>query len=278
MVDIVEGLPHGKALDLLHAAPLMGYDSNVTGTNDYADIADSDIVVITAGIPRKPGMSRDDLLTTNIKITRQVCDNIVEYAPDSMIMTVTNPLDIITYSVLRSTQFDRNRVFGMSGLLDSSRFATFIAKEMNCSVMDVRAIVMGGHGDSMVPLPEYSSIAGIPLDKLMDDERIQKVVNRTIHAGAEIVKYMKTGSAFYAPSAAIVAMIEAILKDTRRIIPASVFLNGEYGIRDVCLGVPTVFGKGGAEDIIELSLTEQQQESLQNSARKVKEGIEKTQL
>lgn len=277
MLDIVEGLPQGKALDLLHAAPLMGYDSDVTGTNDYADIAGSDLIVVTAGIPRKPGMDRDDLLETNIKIIRQICGNIVEYAPDSMIMTVTNPLDIITYAALRSTQFDRNRVFGMSGLLDSSRFASFIAKEMNCSVKDVRAIVLGGHGDFMVPLPEYSSVAGIPLEKIMDEERIRNVVERTIHAGAEIVEYMKKGSAFYAPSAAIAAMTEAILKDTKRIIPASVFLNGEYGIHDVCLGVPAVFGKNGAEEIIELDLKQEHMELLRNSAGKAKEAIGKIQ-
>ncbi|WP_292467058.1 malate dehydrogenase [Methanolobus sp.] len=275
MVDIVEGLPQGKALDLLHAAPLMGYDINVLGTNNYADIIDSDIVVVTAGIARKPGIDRDDLLATNIKITLQVFAEIERYAPDAIIMTVTNPLDIITYSALRSTQFDRNKVFGMGGLLDSSRFASFIAREINCSVKDVRAMVLGGHGDSMVPLPDHSSVAGIPLSKLMDEESIERVVNRTINAGAEIVGYMKNGSAFYAPSAAIVAMIEAILNDTKRIITASVFLNGEYGLHDICLGVPVVFGKDGVEKIIELELSSQEMEALQRSANKVREGIAK---
>ncbi|WMW22040.1 malate dehydrogenase [Methanolobus mangrovi] len=275
MVDIVEGLPQGKALDILQAAPLVGYDVDVIGTNDYADIFDSDVVVVTAGIARKPGMERDDLLATNIKITQQVCANIEKYAPDAIIMTVTNPLDIITYAALRCTQFDRNRVFGMSGLLDSSRFASFIAKEMNCSVRDVNAMVLGGHGDSMVPLPKYTTVAGIPLNKLMDENTISKIVDRTINAGAEIVGYMKNGSAFYAPSAAIAAMVEAILKDTKRIVPASAFLNGEYGQHDICLGVPVKLGRDGVEEIIELELSSQEMEALQISANAVREGIEK---
>ncbi len=275
MLDIVEGLPQGKALDIFQAAPLMGYDVDVTGTNDYADINDSDVVVITAGIARKPGMSRDDLLATNIKITQQVCANIEKYAPEAIIITVTNPLDIITYAALRCTQFDRNKVFGMSGLLDSSRFASFIAKEMKCSVRDVSAMVLGGHGDSMVPLPEYSTVSGIPLGKLMDDFTIEKVVNRTINAGAEIVEHLKDGSAFYAPSAAITSMVEAILNDTKRIVPASAFLNGEYGQHDICLGVPVKLGKEGVEEIIELELSNEEIQALQRSAKAVKEGIEK---
>ncbi|SFM42960.1 malate dehydrogenase [Methanolobus profundi] len=275
MVDIVEGLPQGKALDILQAAPLMGYDVDVKGTNDYADIAGSDVVVITAGIARKPGMSRDDLLATNIKITQQICASIEQYAPDAIIMTVTNPLDIITYAALRCTQFDRNKVFGMSGLLDSSRFASFIAKELNCSVKDVCAMVLGGHGDSMVPLPEYSTVSGVPLSKLMDEATIERIVNRTINAGAEIVAYMKSGSAFYAPSAAIATMVESILNDTKRIVPASAFLNGEYGQHDICLGVPVKLGKNGVEEIIELELTKQEMEALQRSADAVREGISK---
>lgn len=273
MVDIVEGLPQGKALDIRQAAPLIGYDVDVIGTNDYADISNADVVVVTAGIARKPGMDRHDLLATNIKITQQVCSNIEKYAPDSIVITVTNPLDIITYAALRCTQFDRNRVFGMSGLLDSSRFASFIAKEMNCSVKDVNAIVLGGHGDSMVPLPEYATVAGIPLSKLMDAETIERIVNRTVNAGAEIVEYMKNGSAFYAPSAAIATMVEAILNDTKRIIPASTYLNGEYGQHDICLGVPVKLGKGGVEEIIELELSSQEMRALQRSANAVREGI-----
>ncbi|WP_094226776.1 malate dehydrogenase [Methanolobus psychrotolerans] len=273
MVDIVEGLPQGKALDIRQAAPLIGYDVDVIGTNDYADISNADVVVVTAGIARKPGMDRHDLLATNIKITQQVCSNIEKYAPDAIVITVTNPLDIITYAALRCTQFDRNRVFGMSGLLDSSRFASFIAKEMNCSIKDVNAMVLGGHGDSMVPLPEYATVAGIPLSKLMDAETIERIVNRTVNAGAEIVEYMKNGSAFYAPSAAIATMVEAILNDTKRIIPASTYLNGEYGQHDICLGVPVKLGKGGVEEIIELELSIQEMRALQRSANVVREGI-----
>ncbi|WP_342306134.1 malate dehydrogenase [Methanolobus sp. ZRKC5] len=275
MLDIVEGMPQGKALDILQAAPLIGYDVDVIGTNDYADISDSDVVVVTAGIARKPGMERDDLLATNIKITQQVCENIEKYAPDAIIITVTNPLDIITYAALRCTQSDRNRVFGMSGLLDSSRFASFIAKEMNCSVRDVNAMVLGGHGDSMVPLPEYSTVSGIPLSALMDEQTIEKIVNRTINAGAEIVEYMKNGSAFYAPSAAIASMVEAILNDTKKIVPVSAFLNGEYGQHDICLGVPVKLGKEGVEEIIELELSSQEMAALERSANAVKEGIAK---
>lgn len=275
MLDIVEGMPQGKALDILQAAPLIGYDADVIGTNDYADISGSDVVVVTAGIARKPGMERDDLLATNIKITQQVCENIEKYAPDAIIITVTNPLDIITYAALRCTQSDRNRVFGMSGLLDSSRFASFIAKEMNCSVRDVNAMVLGGHGDSMIPLPEYSTVSGIPLNALMDEKTIEKIVNRTINAGAEIVEYMKNGSAFYAPSAAIASMVEAILNDTKKIVPVSAFLNGEYGQHDICLGVPVKLGKEGVEEIIELELSSREMAALERSASAVKEGIAK---
>ncbi|WP_406670928.1 malate dehydrogenase [Methanolobus sp. ZRKC4] len=275
MLDIVEGMPQGKALDILQAAPLIGYDVDVIGTNDYADISDSDVVVVTAGIARKPGMERDDLLATNIKITQQVCENIEKYAPDAIIITVTNPLDIITYAALRCTQSDRNRVFGMSGLLDSGRFASFIAQEINCSVKDINAMVLGGHGDSMVPLPGHTTVSGIPLTSLMDEDAINRIIKRTVNAGAEIVGHLKTGSAFYAPSAAIACMTEAILKDTKRIVPASVQLDGEYGLKDICLGVPVKLGKKGAEEIIELELSSQEMAALERSANAVKEGIAK---
>ncbi len=273
MVDIVKGLPQGKALDIQQAAPLMGYDVNVMGTNEYADIVDSDIVVVTAGIARKPGMSRDDLLATNIKITKQVCDNIRSCAPDSIIITVTNPLDIVTYAALKCTNFDKKRVLGMSGLLDSSRFASFVAMELGCSVKDVSAMVLGGHGDSMIPLPEYSSVSGIPLKELMDLNTIEKIVDRTINAGAEIVGHLKTGSAFYAPSAAITTMVEAILNDTKKIITASVHLNGEYGMYDICMGVPVKIGRNGIEKIIELELNDKNKEALQKSADSVEAAI-----
>lgn len=275
MLDVVEGLPQGKALDIAQAAPVMGYSVDVTGTNDYRDITDSDIVIVTAGIARKPGMDRDDLLAINIKIIREVCANIREHTPGSIVMTVTNPLDVTTYAAAKYMQQERGRVFGMSGLLDSSRFATFIAKEIGCSVKDVDAMVLGGHGDSMVPLPEYTTISGIPLPQLLDRETIDRLVQRTVNAGAEIVGHLKTGSAFYAPSAAVAMMTEAILKDTKRIVPASVYLDGEYGLRDVCLGVPVRIGKGGAEKVIELELTAEQNQALKRSADEVRQGISK---
>lgn len=275
MLDVVEGLPQGKALDIAQAAPVMGYSVDVTGTNDYRDITDSDIVIVTAGIARKPGMDRDDLLAINIKIIREVCANIREHTPGSIVMTVTNPLDVTTYAAAKYMQQERGRVFGMSGLLDSSRFATFIAKEIGCSVKDVDAMVLGGHGDSMVPLPEYTTISGIPLPQLLDREIIDRLVQRTVNAGAEIVGHLKTGSAFYAPSAAVAMMTEAILKDTKRIVPASVYLDGEYGLRDVCLGVPVRIGKGGAEKVIELELTAEQDQALKRSADEVRQGISK---
>jgi malate dehydrogenase len=275
MLDVVEGLPQGKALDIAQAAPVMGYSVDVTGTNDYRDITDSDIVIVTAGIARKPGMDRDDLLAINIKIIREVCANIREHTPGSIVMTVTNPLDVTTYAAAKYMQQERGRVFGMSGLLDSSRFATFIAKEIGCSVKDVDAMVLGGHGDSMVPLPEYTTISGIPLPQLLDRETIDRLVQRTVNAGAEIVGHLKTGSAFYAPSAAVAMMTEAILKDTKRIVPASVYLDGEYGLRDVCLGVPVRIGKGGAEKVIELELTAEQNQALKKSADEVRQGISK---
>ncbi|KXS43546.1 MAG: malate dehydrogenase [Methanolobus sp. T82-4] len=275
MLDIVEGLPQGKALDIAQAAPIMGYDVDVTGSNDYADISDSDIVVITAGIARKPGMDRDDLLATNIKITQDVCANIMQHSPEAIIMMVTNPLDVVTYAAIQCTELERGRTFGMSGLLDSSRFAYFIAKEINCSVRDINAMVLGGHGDSMIPLPEYTTVSGIPLNEIMEKDTVDKVVKRTVNAGAEIVGYLKTGSAFCAPSAAIASMTEAMLKDTKRIVPASVYLNGEYGLDDVCLGVPVKLGRNGAEEIIELRLTEEQTRELHKSAETVRSGISK---
>jgi malate dehydrogenase len=273
MLDVVDGLAQGKALDIAQAAPVMGYNVDVAGTNDYSDISGSDIVIVTAGIARKPGMDRDDLLTTNIKITREVCSHIQEHTPGAIIMTVTNPLDVTTYAAVKCTQQERGRVFGMSGLLDSSRFATFIAKEIQCNVRDVNAMVLGGHGDSMVPLPEYTTVSGIPLPGLMEKETIDRLVQRTVNAGAEIVGHLKTGSAFYAPSAAVAIMTEAILKDTKKIVPASVYLDGEYGLRDICLGVPVKIGKRGAEEIIELKLTVDQEQALKQSAEDVRRSI-----
>jgi malate dehydrogenase len=273
MVDIVEGMPQGKALDIAQAAPIMGYDVDVTGTNNYADIEGSDIVIITAGIVRKPGMDRDDLLATNIKITQQVCASIENYTPESIIITVTNPLDIITYVANQCTNLEKGKVFGMSGLLDSSRFESFIAAEIGCSARDVNAMVLGGHGDSMVPLPEHATVSGMPLSDLLDKEIIDRLVERTINAGAEIVGHLKTGSAFYAPSAAIASMAESVLLDKKRIVPASAYLEGEYGYNDICLGVPVKLGKNGVEEIIELKLSPEQKKALDRSAEAVKASI-----
>lgn len=278
MLDVVPGLPQGKALDLMQAATFIGYDVNVKGTNDYVDIAGSDVVIITAGIARKPGMARDDLLNINAKIIREVCHNIKQYAPKSIVITVTNPLDIITYAVYEYTGFGKYRVFGMSGLLDSARFASFVAQELGCSVKDVNAMVLGGHGDSMVPLPQYTTVSGIPISEFLPQETIDRLVTRTINAGAEIVSLLKDGSAFYAPSAAIVAMVEAIVKDSGRVLPASVYLEGEYGFSDVCIGVPVRLGKNGVEQVIEINLTQEQTVAFSNSEKAVRSGIEKIKI
>jgi len=273
MTDIVEGLPQGKALDLAEAGPLCGYDSKVTGTNDYKDIEGSDVVVVTAGIARKPGMTREDLLKINGKIIREVSQNIAKYAPDSIVITVTNPLDIMTHVALKTTDFDPRRVFGMSGVLDSGRFATFIAMELDCSVRDISAMVLGGHGDTMVPLPRFTTVSGVPITELMSKDTIQRLVERTVNGGAEIVNLLKTGSAFYAPSAAVMNMVEAVLKDTKRVMPVCTYLDGEYGNADIYLGVPVKLGVRGVEEIIELELTSDEKKSLDRSAEAVRSGI-----
>ncbi|HEY6586429.1 MAG TPA: malate dehydrogenase [Candidatus Methanoperedens sp.] len=273
MTDIVEGLPQGKALDIMEAGPLLGYDSNIIGTNDYKDIEGSDVVVITAGIARKPGMTREDLLKINTKIITDVSQNIKSYAPDSVVITVTNPLDIMTYVSMKTTGFEPNRVFGMSGVLDSGRFATFIALELGCSVRDIKAMVLGGHGDTMVPLPRFTTVSGVPITELMPESTINRLVDRTINGGAEIVNLLKTGSAFYAPSAAVTNMVEAVIKDTKRILPVCAYLSGEYGKKDIYLGVPVKLGKIGIEEILELELTAEEKKALDRSAEAVKSGI-----
>jgi malate dehydrogenase len=273
LTDIVEGLPQGKALDLMESGPLFGYDSKVTGTNDYKDIEGSDVVVITAGIARKPGMTREDLLKINTKIITDVSNNIKRYAPDSVIITVTNPLDIMTYVTLKTTGFEPERVFGMSGVLDSGRFAAFIAMELGCSVRDINAMVLGGHGDTMVPLPRFTTVTGVPITELMPHSTIDRLVERTVNGGAEIVNLLKTGSAFYAPSAAVTNMVEAVIKDTKRILPVCAYLNGEYGKKDIYLGVPVKLGKHGVEEIVELKLTKEEEKALGKSADAVKSGI-----
>jgi malate dehydrogenase len=271
LIDVVEGVPQGKALDLLEAMPIEKRDSHILGSNDYADTANSDIVVITAGIPRKPGMSRDDLLNTNYKIMSDVVGNVVAHSPECILIIVSNPLDAMAQAAYKQAGFNRERVIGMAGVLDSARFRTFIAEELKVSVENVTAFVLGGHGDTMVPLPRYSTVAGIPITDLLDAATIERLVQRTRDGGAEIVKYLKTGSAYYAPSAATVEMVEAILKDKKKILPCAVYLQGEYGISGLYVGVPCKLGSRGLEQIIEIKLTTEEQAALQKSADAVKE-------
>jgi malate dehydrogenase len=271
LIDILPGVPQGKGLDILEACPIECSDSRVLGTNDYADTADSDVVVITAGIARKPGMSRDDLLNTNYKVMQQVTAEIVKHSPNCIIVPVTNPLDAMCQAVYRVSGFPRERVIGMAGVLDSARMRTFIAQHLNVSVENVHAFVLGGHGDTMVPLARYSTVAGIPLPELMDAETIKKICDRTANGGAEIVKLLGTGSAYYAPASAAVEMVEAILKDKKKILPCSTFLQGEYGIKDLFVGVPVKLGAKGIEQIIEIKLTPEEDAALKKSAAAVKE-------
>ncbi len=271
LVDVVEGVPQGKALDLLEAMPIAKRDVHVTGSNSYEATANSDIVVITAGIPRKPGMSRDDLLNTNFKIMSDVVGKVVSYSPESILIIVSNPLDAMAQAAYRQSGFNRERVIGMAGVLDSARFRSFIAEELNVSVENVTAFVLGGHGDTMVPLPRYTTVAGIPITELLPSERIDAIVQRTRDGGAEIVKYLKTGSAFYAPSAAAVEMAEAILKDKKKILPCAAYLQGEYGIDGYFIGVPCKLGAAGLEQIVEIKLTAAEDAALKKSAAAVKE-------
>jgi malate dehydrogenase len=271
LIDVVEGVPQGKGLDLLEAMPIEKRDSHILGSNDYADTANSDIVVITAGIPRKPGMSRDDLLHTNYKIMSDVVGKVVAHSPETILIIVSNPLDAMAQAAFKQAGFNRERVIGMAGVLDSARFRTFIAEELKVSVENVTAFVLGGHGDTMVPLPRYSTVAGIPITELMDAATVERLVQRTRDGGAEIVKYLKTGSAYYAPSAAAVEMVEAILKDKKKILPCAAYLQGEYGIEGLYVGVPCKLGSRGLEQIIQIKLTDEEQAALQKSADAVKE-------
>src|SRR3954470_14473643 len=273
LIDVLEGVPQGKGLDLLEAMPIEKRDSYVLGTNDYADTANSDIVVITAGIARKPGMSRDDLLNTNYKIMQDVIAKCVAASPDCIIIVVSNPLDAMAQAAFKLSKFSKNRVIGMAGVLDSARFRTFIAEELKVSVENVTAFVLGGHGDTMVPLPRYSTVAGIPITELIAPDRLKALVDRTANGGAEIVKYLKTGSAYYAPSAAATEMVEAILKDKKKILPCAAYLEGEYGIKGLFVGVPCKLGAKGLEEIIQIKLTSEEQAALQKSADAVKELV-----
>ncbi|MGE5724781.1 MAG: malate dehydrogenase [Acidobacteriota bacterium] len=273
LIDIIEGVPEGKGLDLLEAMPIEKKDSFVLGTEDYKDTANSDIVVITAGLPRKPGMSRDDLLNKNYQIMQDVVSKVVQYSPNCILIIVSNPLDAMAQAAYKMSGFSRNRVIGMAGVLDSARFRAFIAMELKVSVENVTAFVLGGHGDTMVPLPRYSTVAGIPITELMDKATVERLVQRTRDGGAEIVKYLKTGSAYYAPSAAVTEMVEAILKDKKKILPCAAYLEGEYGLRGLFVGVPCKLGTRGIEQIIEIKLTPEEKAALDKSAGAVKELV-----
>ncbi len=278
LIDIVEGMPQGKGLDLRQASPIEGFDSNVVGTNDYADTADSDIVIITAGLPRKPGMSRDDLLAKNTEIVKGVTEQVAKYSPDAVIIVVANPLDAMVYVAHKVSGFAPNKVVGMAGVLDSARFRTFISMELDVSVEDINAFVLGGHGDSMVPLPRYSTVAGIPLPDLLPAERIEAMVQRTRDGGAEIVGLLKTGSAFFAPSAAAVEMAESILKDKKRILPCAAYCDQEYGVGGYFVGVPVKLGAKGVEQVIEIPLLPEEKAAFEKSVEAVKGLVQKIQV
>jgi malate dehydrogenase len=273
LVDIIEGLPQGKGLDMLQTGPITGSDAGVIGTNSYEETTNSDIVVITSGVPRKPGMSRDDLVLTNMNIVKSVTEQVAKYSPKSILIMVANPLDAMTQLALHVSKFPRKRVFGQSGILDSSRFRTFIARELNVSVEDVNACVLGGHGDTMVAIPRLTTVGGIPITELLPQETVTKIVERTVKGGGEIVALLKTGSAFYAPAAATAQMVESILLDKKRILPCAVHLEGEYGIKGVVVGVPAKIGKDGMEQVIELKLTAEESAALKKSAEAVRELI-----
>ena len=274
ILDILEGVPQGKGLDMLEACPVEGSDARVLGTNDYADTAGSDVVVITAGLARKPGMSRDDLLTKNCAIISSVTEEVMKHSPDCIVMPVTNPLDAMAQVVYRRSGLPRERVIGMAGVLDSARMRAFIAQELDVSVENTHAFVLGGHGDTMVPLPRYSTVAGIPITELLDEETVDAIVRRTAQGGAEIVRLLGTGSAYYAPGSAVVEMVEAVLKDKKKILPCSVFLQGEYGIHGLFVGVPCKLGASGLERIVEIELTADENAALKKSAAAVQELVQ----
>ena len=271
MVDILEGVPQGKGLDLFQAGPVEGYDVRIKGTNDYADTANSDLVVMTAGFPRKPGMSRDDLLKANFEVVKSAMEKAVKYSPDSILIIVTNPLDAMAQAAFRVSGFSKNRVMGMAGILDTARYRTFIAEALNVSVQNVQGFVLGGHGDTMVPVPRYTTVAGIPVSELMPKQQLDQIIERTRNGGAEIVNLLKAGSAYYAPSAAVVEMIDAIFNDRKKILPCAAYLEGEYGINGLFVGVPVKLGARGIEQIIEIKLTPEEQAALQKSAAAVRE-------
>lgn len=278
LVDIVEGVPQGKALDLMEAGPVKGFDTKVIGTNGYDETVDSDIVIITSGFPRQPGMSREDLLEKNREIIQSVTNEIVMRSPNCIIIMVTNPLDTMVYLAKKVSGFPKNRVMGMAGILDTARLRTFIAMELNVSVEDIQAFILGGHGDDMVPIPRYCTVAGVPITQLIAKEKIDKIVERTRKGGGEIVSLLKKGSAFYSPSASAIQMTEAILKDKKRIVPCAAYLEGEYGLNDIYFGVPVKLGSNGIEKVIEVELTDEEKAAVQKSADSVKKSIAELKL
>jgi malate dehydrogenase len=274
LIDILEGIPQGKGLDLLEAGPIEGYDCRIRGTNDYADTANSDLVVMTAGFPRKPGMSRDDLLKANFEVVKATIEKVVKHSPDCILIVVTNPLDAMAQTALKVSGFSRNRVIGMAGILDTARYRTFIAEALNVSGQNVQGFVLGGHGDTMVPVPRYTTVAGIPVSELMPKEKLDAIIERTRKGGGEIVALLKAGSAYYAPSAAVVEMVDAIFNDRKKILPCAAYLEGEYGIKGLFVGVPVKLGAKGIEQVIEIKLTPEEKAALDKSAASVKELVQ----
>jgi len=273
IIDIVEDMPMGKSLDLCQTGPVHNYETKITGSNDFADLKDSAVIVHTAGLPRKPGMSREDLITSNAKIIGSVSENIKKYAPNAIVIMVANPLDIMTYHCWKITGFDTNKVFGQAGVLDSIRFRTFIAWELGVSVSDIQAMVLGGHGDTMVPIPRYTTVSGITITELIAKERIDEIAQRTRMGGGEIVKLLKTGSAYYAPAAASAEMVDSVLRDRKRLMPCSMYLDGQYGIKDLYIGVPVILGENGVEKVLEVKLEDEELKALQHSAETYKETL-----
>jgi malate dehydrogenase len=278
LLDVLEGMPQGKALDLLQAGPVEGYDLNILGTNNYEDTAGSDIVVVTAGLPRKPGMTREDLVATNGKIIRQVMENVTRHSPEAIVILVTNPLDTMVYLAKKVSGLPRERIIGQAGILDSARMRAFMAMELNVSVENTHACVLGGHGDEMVPLPRYSTVAGIPITELLPADRIEAIVDRTRKGGGEIVALLKQGSAFFAPSASTIQMVEAIVKDRKQILPCCVYLEGEYGLSDICFGVPVKLGSTGVEQILEINLTDDERAAMNRSADLIRSSMAALQM
>lgn len=278
LIDIIEGVPQGKGLDLQESAPLELFDSSIIGTNDYKDTANSDAVVVTAGIPRKPGMSREDLLDVNVKIVKAVIEQVIKYSPDAFVIVVSNPLDAMCYVAMKIGKLSRNRIIGLSGVLDSARMRAFVAMELNVSMDDVQAMVLGLHGDDMVPLPRYSTVSGISITELLSREQIERIIDRTRKGGGEIVNYLKTGSAYYAPGAAIVQMLESVLKNKKRVLPCAAFLEGEYGISGIFTGVPVKLGGSGVEKIIQIKLTDNEMAALRKSAEEARKTVSQIKL